>query len=88
MVLKAAEEFGRDEEVLATAAAVFACGSTGDVDQARMNKAESILVSDVHSGQFGGMQMETDRSLRGSMPWLISSTSRKGALARLCRAMR
>jgi hypothetical protein len=30
--LETAEKFGRDEEVLASAAAVFAGGSAGDVD--------------------------------------------------------
>ena len=30
----------------------------------------------------------TRRSLRGSMPWLISSTTRKGALEKCCNDMR
>jgi hypothetical protein len=84
VVLKPAEEFGRDKEVLAAAAAVFAVRGTGDVDQTGVYEAGRLSVR--VTGSKGTER--TYRSLRGSMPWLISSTSLKGARARLCKAMR
>jgi hypothetical protein len=38
--------------------------------------------------QLRTMRSNTSRSLRSSMPWLISSTTRKGAEVSSCRAMR
>jgi hypothetical protein len=84
VVLKPAKEFGRDKEVLAAAAAVFAVRGTGDVDQTGVYEAGRLSVR--VTGSKGTKR--TYRSLRGSMPWLISSTSLKGARARLCKAMR
>jgi hypothetical protein len=44
VVLKPAKEFGRDEEVLTAAAAVFAVRSAGDVDQTRVDEAGMLSV--------------------------------------------
>jgi hypothetical protein len=49
VVLKTAEEFGRDEEILAATAAVFAMRGTGDVDQARVDEAGTLSVRDTRS---------------------------------------
>jgi hypothetical protein len=45
VVLESAEEFRRDEEILAAATAVFATRGTGNVDQARVNEAGKLSVS-------------------------------------------
>jgi hypothetical protein len=44
VVLKTAEEFGRDEEILAATATVFAMRGTGDIDQARVDEAGMLSV--------------------------------------------
>jgi hypothetical protein len=49
VVLKPAEEFGRDEEILAATATVFAMRGAGDVDQARVNEAGTLSVGEIRS---------------------------------------
>lgn len=49
VVLETAEEFGRYEEILAAAAAVFAMRGTGDVDETRVDEPEGLSVRDTLS---------------------------------------
>jgi hypothetical protein len=60
--LKAAEKFGRDEEVLAPASAVFTGGGAGNGDQACVDEA-GVYVSCVVS--FGAWERE-----RGDQPFV------------------
>jgi hypothetical protein len=83
--LEAAEKLGSDEEVLTSSAAVFTGSGTSDVDETGVDETGDVLVA---FDCVGSRVVVTYRSLRGSMPWLISSTSLKGARARLCSAMR
>ena len=49
VILKTAEEFGRDEEILAATATVFAMRGAGDVDQARVDEAGILSVRGIRS---------------------------------------
>lgn len=65
VVLKTAEQLGRDKEVLTAAAAVFAVRGTSDVDQTGVNETGMLSVK-VTRSQW--RRSWTYRSLRGSMP--------------------